>query len=373
MKTEQQKQFLIQAAYYLLIAVLVCVGLKYLLPVVLPLLLGIVIAWVVRKPAVWLARKTHLPEKPVSLLLLAVFYLLLLALLLLAGTQIFSALQEAVPKLPGLYTDRFLPAMNALSDHLQETLAKFGPSIASEVESILQQLTVSLEGAIRSVSSTVMQSIPGFVLGIPGFIINLFAMVVSSFFLMADYKGIRAFWHKHLPEKARNVLAEIRTKLTGSLWIFARAYTILLVVTFLELLAGLLLLRIPYALPIAVAIAVFDLMPILGVGGILIPWVIIAAFLGYYPMAVGIGVLYIVITIVRNTLEPKLVGKPIGLHPLATLASLFIGGKLFGLVGLFGLPVALSVWVQLYRGKTASAQVCQDTGSAGTAPPCTNG
>jgi len=74
---------------------------------------------------------------------------------------------------------------------------------------------------------------------------------------------------------------------------------------------------------------------------------------GNYGMALGVAVLYIIITIIRNYLEPKLVGKQIGLHPLATLIALFVGSKMFGLAGLFGFPVALSVIVQLRRGKQA--------------------
>ena len=149
-------------------------------------------------------------------------------------------------------------------------------------------------------------------------------------------------------------MEKARSKVTGSLWIYIRSYTILLFVTFFELFIGLTILRIPYAPVIAAAIAIFDLMPILGTGGILLPWVVIALCLGEYPMAIGIAILYLVITAVRNTLEPRLVGKQIGLHPLATLISLFLGSQLFGLVGLFGLPVTLSVLVQLRRGEKGS-------------------
>ena len=92
---------------------------------------------------------------------------------------------------------------------------------------------------------------------------------------------------------------------------------------------------------IAAGIAIFDLMPILGTGGVLIPWIVTAAVIGSYGMALGVGLLYIVITMVRNYLEPKLVGKQIGLHPLATLVAMVVGLKLAGLPGMMILPITL--------------------------------
>lgn len=110
---------------------------------------------------------------------------------------------------------------------------------------------------------------------------------------------------------------------------------------------GFALLKIPYAAVLALCIAVFDILPVLGTGGILVPWVIIAAVLGKYKMAAGVAVLYFIITAVRNSLEPRVLGKQIGLHPLATLVSMFVGAGMFGVVGLFGFPVVLSVVVRM--------------------------
>ena len=186
-------------------------------------------------------------------------------------------------------------------------------------------------------------------MGVPGFIIGVVLLITSSFFLANDYDRVMNFLYKSLPEKGKDRLREIWHKLAGSLWIYIRSYTLFLIITFTELNIGLHLLKIPYATVIAGAIAIFDLLPILGTGGVLIPWTVIAAVVGEYGMALGIGILYIVITMVRNYLEPKLVGKQIGLHPLATLIALFVGSRLFGLAGLFGFPVALSVIVQLRR------------------------
>ena len=94
---------------------------------------------------------------------------------------------------------------------------------------------------------------------------------------------------------------------------------------------------------IALLIAIFDILPVLGTGGILLPWTVILLVMKNYPMGIGMFALYIIITIIRNTLEPKIVGKQIGLHPLATMISLYVGLKLMGFWGMLIFPTSLAI------------------------------
>ena len=349
MDLEKQKRFLIRAAYIAVVAVLVYAALKYLLPIMMPFLLGFLIVWILRKPAGWLAKKLHIPRKYVLLLLLVIFYVTMFGLLSLLGMRLVGLVKEAVPKIPSLYRNELLPALKVLADFVEQSLARFDPSLVAGLESALVSLSSSIEKALLSMSGSVMSWASDVALGVPGFIIALVLMITASFFLANDYDRVMNFLYDHMPQRIKNRLREVWHKLAGSLWIYIRSYTLFLLITFLELSIGLRLLKIPYAGIIAAGIAIFDLMPILGTGGVLIPWTVIAAVAGEYGMALGVGALYIVITMVRQYLEPKLVGKQIGLHPLATLIALFVGSKMFGLVGLFAFPVALSVYVQLKR------------------------
>ena len=99
----------------------------------------------------------------------------------------------------------------------------------------------------------------------------------------------------------------------------------------------------PNAILIAVVIAIFDILPVLGTGGIMIPWSIIALLYGNYKIGVGVAVLYIIITIIRNIIEPKLVGQQVGLHPVVTLISMFVGLHFLGFIGMLGLPITISL------------------------------
>jgi predicted PurR-regulated permease PerM len=114
-------------------------------------------------------------------------------------------------------------------------------------------------------------------------------------------------------------------------------------ITFIELSIGFTIIGIGKPLLIAVLIALFDILPVLGTGGIMVPWIVISAIQSNYSLALGLLILYMVITIVRNIIEPKIVGSQIGLHPVVTLVSLFVGAQLFGVIGLFGFPITLSL------------------------------
>ena len=97
----------------------------------------------------------------------------------------------------------------------------------------------------------------------------------------------------------------------------------------------------------ASCIAVLDILPILGTGGIMIPWAVISLVVGNVGLGLKLLLIYGIVTVVRNYVEPKIVGTQLGLHPIITLVSMFIGLRLFGFWGLFGLPVGISFfWKQ---------------------------
>ncbi len=150
------------------------------------------------------------------------------------------------------------------------------------------------------------------------------------------------------PAQNRNLFSEINKFAAGIGFKYVKAYAILMAVTFAELALGLSILRVDKAILVAALIAVIDLLPVLGTGGVMVPWIIVELIKGNIPFAIGLAVLYLIIIIVRNILEPKLIGKQIGLHPLVMLICMYVGLKLFGFIGLFALPVAVVIAKQLY-------------------------
>jgi sporulation integral membrane protein YtvI len=106
---------------------------------------------------------------------------------------------------------------------------------------------------------------------------------------------------------------------------------------------------VDYAITIALVTGIVDVIPYLGTGAVFVPWIIFEAVAGDMSRAIGLGVLYIVVLVQRQVMEPKILSSNIGLDPLATLISLFVGFKLLGFLGLIAGPVALVIINTLYR------------------------
>lgn len=166
--------------------------------------------------------------------------------------------------------------------------------------------------------------------------------IIAMFFIIIDFNTITAFCKRQIPQTKQTVVHEAKNYFIKTLPQLILSYGCILFLTFGELFIGFTLLQIQHASILALLIAVLDILPVLGTGTILIPWSIINIIIGNYKLSTGIFILYIVITIIRNIIEPKLIGKQMGLYPILTLASMLVGLNLFGVMGIFALPILLS-------------------------------
>ena len=232
-----------------------------------------------------------------------------------------------------------------------DVVENLNPDALSIVNEVSMHLNTALSGLVSSLSSKVVGGLGSMAAGIPTSLVNLIITIVASFFFVVDYYKVTGFIAKLLPPRGKELLFEVKSSVVTVLFQFGRAYALLMGLTFVELFVGLLLLRVPYAFLLALLIAVVDILPVLGTGTIVIPWGIITLILGNFPLGIGLLILYAIITVVRQSLEPRVVGHQIGLHPLITLISMFVGVSLFGFLGLFGLPIAVTVFVQIKRAE----------------------
>jgi sporulation integral membrane protein YtvI len=152
---------------------------------------------------------------------------------------------------------------------------------------------------------------------------------------------IKDFIFRQLPSSWGTKLTSLKTDLFGALVGFIKAESIILSMTFIESFIGLTIIGVDYAFTLAIIIAVFDILPVLGTGGIYVPWGITNIIMGNYRMGISLIALYGFITVVRYMVEPKVVGQQLGIHPVLTLMSMFAGLKLIGAAGLILGPTAV--------------------------------
>lgn len=347
---EARKNFVINTAFYAIIAAMVIAAWKYLLPALTPFIIGFVVASVVQFPLNRLRLPKPVYRKWAGIVLCLAFYALLVFLAVLFSVKVASEIGNFAASVPDLIYDNVYPFIYMVGDEIQALLEPIDMNLAQVVNEVGKSLASTLTKYATELSGWAVRVLANGAISIPGLLIQVIITVVSSFYIAVDYRTVVNFLKSLIPSSKRDLLVQGIGYARTAVLAYIKSYSIMFCLTFAELWLGLTILKVPYTLGLAFGIAVFDLMPILGVGGILLPWGAIALVMGKLTMGLGVILLYIVIAAVRNAVEPRIVGKHIGLPPLATLVAMVVGLRLAGLVGMMLLPISLVALVKLREG-----------------------
>lgn len=343
MNIETQKRFLIRIGFWAVVILLVILCLKYVLPFLLPFVVAFLIAALLNRPIMFLAEKLNGKRVVPAILMTLLFYVAAAALFSFLGLRVFMFVWETVRALPQLYRNTLEPALETMFSSLEVYLDELDPAVVTALTDNMNSALGSLGSFVTNASVRIISYISGIAAAVPGSFLNVIITIIVTFFLAIDYPKVTGFILRQLPEKADFYIGEVRDYVGGTLLKCLASYALILCITFLEISVGLTVLRVPNAILIALCIAVFDILPVLGTGGIMIPWGIISLIMGKWVLGLGLLALYLIITVIRNIIEPKIVGHQVGLHPVVTLLSMLAGLQLFGIIGLFGFPITLSL------------------------------
>lgn len=352
MNRSKKLDFLINFAYWTIIIAGICLGLKFILPVSVPFIFGILIAWLV----VWISRKVRCTHRFFRLGLTVLIYGVLALLVILVVSKSVSAIPGGIRWLQRFYELKLLPFVLYCYDWCSETISHFDPTLISALQVVEDGLVSGLKNVLTNLSGTALGLVSGIAAGIPSLVISLLTMIFSTVFVVADYERLESFTREHFPETGKKIFQKIREYLTNTLFVVIRSYVMIMLLTFTELSILFTLFGIEHAVLKAALIAVFDIMPILGTGGIVIPWAVVSLVLGYTELGIQLLIIYAIVTVIRNYMEPKIVGTQLGLHPIITLVTMFIGLRLFGFWAMFGLPVGISfLWKEKKKKEMQTA------------------
>ena len=368
MDLEKKKRFLINAAYYSLLAVMALLFLRYVLPISLPFLFGFLVAYLV----IWITDWIRWPERGPRIALAVALYLMLwgfVAFFIYKSVDLIGQLAEF---LPDLYNGYILPKAELVFGWIRTTANSLDPGLFSMISKVADSLMSNLGKLLSWVSKGLVNFLSGAATGVPSTLLSIVAMMFSTIFVILDWDRIRDFFQKNLPVKLRIAAEQVREYITDTLFVVLRSYLLIMLITFVELSILFLIFGIEHPLAKASLIAVLDILPLLGTGAIMIPWAIVYLVMGKFAMGIKLLVIYVIVTLIRNYIEPKIVGAQLGLRPIITLVSMFIGLRLFGFFGMFGLPLAISFFWKMRKKKLAekaAAEAAEAKPAAPEAPP----
>ena len=323
------QRVLVLSAYILIGTAAAYAALRYLLVPVLPFFVAWVTAMALRPAIDGICRRTKLKRRAVS------FFCVLFVLLMFAGL-LAVIVGRTAEELRGLADNLMTDAADAVGDvfdYLENLRDRFpfldGLEDRETAERVESAILSAVEGSISSFTAKIPEAVMGMVSSLPGIILSAVVLVMATFYMCADVAGINSFIAGLFPQEKREKLFAAKKKLAADAGRYIRAYLLILFITFAQLLTGFLILKIPYALTLAAVIALIDILPVLGVGTVLVPWAGILLIRGQTYTGVGILILFVIIWLVS-----------MGVHPLITLAAMYAGFTTLGVSGLFIFPIA---------------------------------
>jgi sporulation integral membrane protein YtvI len=333
-RTDSRRDFVIHATYWTLVALLVYLLVKYVLMWVMPILIGFLIAAMLNPVVMMISKRLKVGGKISAGIAIILFYVTVVSLLWVAGFTLWNRIVLIIADLPLFFTS-FVDALKSFSAPLQSFLGS--DNVFSDAAG----------GIISSISGSLISQAGTAGMGLPSLFAGFLFTVISSVFILLDYEGITKFIESHTPAKIYEITIKIKGIIKDTVLRYARAYTLLMLITFTQLTAAFYILGINNGTALAALIAVIDILPILGCGTVLLPWIVFLLLTGDYALALGLAVVYVIVTIVKNFLEPRIVGSHIGLHPAAMIACLCFGFFAGGVGGMLLTPCTVIVLLRL--------------------------
>ena len=335
------------------------ITLKYLFPLILPFLIGAGIGGLTSALALKLSKHTQASGRVLS------FSVLVSLLLSLGGLLYFSVrrlilelgkLTEGIGEDGGAIAELF----GKVSSLIKSVSEKLASKLPDESDVAAEKILEYAEGLLGEILSSVGSAIPGILTSLlsslPDILLGAVVSVIAAFYFTLDSKRIRNGITGILPAGAERMISHIKKEAAVAAIGYLRSYSLILLITFAEAFFGLTVLGVEYSFIIAAISAAVDILPVLGIGIVLIPWAVFSLVTRKLFLGIGLIILYVIIVVVRQFLEPKLVGETLGLHPLLTLAAFYLGYRLFGFPGILIAPILLVLWraVKAYSTGTSA-------------------
>lgn len=336
----------------LALAALLILFFRYLIPPLLrlfmPFVLALVVAWLLNPLIKGLQKRLGLSRGVISLLLILLGFAAVGGVLFGLGYSLFSEVSSLLDNWQGIWQS-LQDGITAVGDALEKLLAYLPSEMEHFVNENMDRLTTALNNWVSAVMPAIGARAGNFAMSIPAFVVALIVFIMGAYFITADYPHYRFLVTGRMPSGVRDFFSHVKHTALGAFAGYVRAEVIISIGVFAILLVGFLLIRQPYAVLLALLLAVLDFIPIIGSGTVMVPWAILDLMTGNWFHAVGLMVVWGIICVFRRVAEPKAVGSQTGLSPILSLVSMYVGMQLAGVLGMILGPVLFLVVLNICR------------------------
>ena len=314
--------------------------------ILLPFILAYFVSLVANHLADGLQKRFHLPRRFAAVLVIIITVGILGGIVGGIIWKIIEEVRQFYENSDTIYSN-ISTFWNNLSAQMSDIAEKLPSSIQGSLDNLYEQFMLSIANVINDIK--ILQTAGNVAKRLPNVLISIITFILSLYFMIADAEGIRRFFKQHIPGAVQIRMRQLKDEMKRYVGGYIKAQMIIMCFAFVILLIGLIILKVKYALLIALAVAIFDAFPFFGSGAVLIPWAIIEFFMGTPSRGVGFLIIYLSVLLLRQLIEPKIVGKNIGLHPLLTLMSMYTGYRIFSVGGLILGPLTLTLLISFYN------------------------
>lgn len=353
-----RKSFIVNFVFFGIIFGLYYFIINYAFGYVFPFVFAAALAIFLQPPVRFISRKLNLKAHG---FISTILVLLIVVLIVGALFLIISALLGELKDFFTYFFSRFKSLddiLNVVREWLLNIVVSLpkgiGATVSEKINDFFNNFSLGTAELELSMLSTPISGAWGFVKGVPSFVISIVVTIISCVFMTSEYDLIRDMILDILPYEKGRKLVRAKTSVTKGVGKLIKAYATIMFITFTEVFLGLNLMRLigvydgGYIAVIAFVVCIVDIIPVLGTGTVVIPWAIYSLITGNVGLGIALVILYAVITVLRQVIEPKLVANQVGLPSIVTIMAMFLGARVFGAFGIILLPLTVIVVKLMY-------------------------
>lgn len=314
----------------------------------MPFVIGWFIAYIASPVVNWLEKRVKIVKKLGSMIMIVGVLAAVCFIIYFIISTLWKEISFLIQDMPGMYRD-LESGLSQIGNSMEGVFGKLPEGVQEGWHTMVANFDKMMGELMSRISEPTVSAAGRFAKSIPSVLVATIVTFISAYFFIAEREDVIRWSKKVAPDALVSRMTMVMDNLKFAVGGYLKAQLKIMVVVYIILVVGFIILNIHFSFLLGLLIALLDFLPFFGTGTALIPWAIYQFFMGNYKLVVGLVILYAVTQLVRQLIQPKLVGDSMGLRPLLTLLLLYTGYKIGGVFGMiFAVPIGMIV-INLYK------------------------